>query len=327
MKSHTALSAALTVGLLLGGMATTNPAFAASLPKGNCADPKPYTDLSQCRLRGADLRNRNLEGVNLRGAELYETQLQGSNLTNALIDGRGITYASLEGATGLPAEALAVLKTRYLATPASNAGFTLKALPQDYKGSPEHVAGLDNVDLAIKIPGSQSTIALLSYPIYGDSQLALILARFDNDKFGQPTCYQSVNPFNDGNAYYWGHFDSLKVRPLKHGGYLIGARASGNDGDGEGASSWFKIVLLELTPNCKLAVLHEEFLERAGDYVKRNGEYVTEWCGGELDYQFADDQTAEIKTTIPVSSKKICGDEANPREKHSTKLIKLRLHP
>lgn len=325
MKSYTALSAALTVGLLLGSMATTNTAFASSLPKGNCADPKPYTDLSQCRLRGVDLKNRNLEGVDLRGAELYETQLQGANLTNALIDGRGITYAYLDGATGLPAETLAVLKTRYFATPTKNGGFTLKAVPQGYKGSPEHVAGLDNINLAIKTPGSQSTIALLSYPIYGDSQFALILARFDSGKFDQPACYQSVNPFDDGNAYYWGKFDLLKIRPLSRGGYLIGVRASGSDGDDLGMSQWFKVVVLELSSTCNLSVLHEEYLDRAGDSFERKGEYITEWCGGELDFRFIDDQAIEIKTVIPASSKKICGSNENPREKTLSKQIKLNL--
>jgi len=271
------------------------------------------------------LRNRNLEGVDLRGAELYETQLQGANLTNALIDGRGITYASLEGAIGLPAEALAVLKTKYLATPTKNNGFTLKALPQGYKGSPEHVAGLDNVNLAIKIPDTQSTIALLSYPIYGDSQFSLILARFDNDKFDQPVCHQSVNPFDDGNAYYWGHFDSLKVRPLKQGGYLVGARASGSDGDELGTSEWFKIVVMKLTPTCELTVLHEEFVERSGDSVKRKNGYGLEWCGEELDFRLVDDRTVEIKKILPISSKKVCDSVANPLEKITIKQIKFNL--
>jgi hypothetical protein len=325
MKAHTASSVIFTV-LLFGGMATTNSAIAAPLPKGNCVDPKPYTDLSQCKLRGADLRNRNLEGVDLRGAKLYATQLQGANLTNAKIDGRGITYASLDGATGLPGEALEILKTRYLSTPAKNGGFTLQALPHDYKGSPEHVAGLDNINLATKIAGSQSTIALLSYPIYGDSQLALIVARFDNDKFGQPACYQSANPFDDGNAYYWGRFDSLRVKPLKQGGYLIGVRASGSDGDDMGLSEWFKVVLLELSPTCNLSVLHEEYLSRYGDSVLKNGKYVAEMCGGELDYRLIDDQTVEIKTIFPASSKKTCGANANPHEKILTKQIKINLN-
>ncbi|MDP1635807.1 MAG: hypothetical protein Q8L69_14135, partial [Gallionellaceae bacterium] len=182
------------------------------------------------------------------------------------------------------------------------------------------------VDLAIKVAGSQSTIALLSYPIYGDSQFALILARFDNDKFDQPVCYQSISPFDDGNAYYWGHFDTLKVRPLKHGGYLIGARASGSDGDDLGTSEWFKIIVVKLTPTCEMTVLHDEFAERGGDAVQRKDGYDVEWCGEELDFRLVDDQTVEIRKVLPKSSKKVCDSAANLREKITVKQIKLNLN-
>lgn len=324
--SATLKSQTLKVGMFMSCMAVMGSAAATTLPKGNCADPKPYTDLRHCKFKKANLSNKNLEGVDMRGVELYKTQLQGANLTKALFSGRSITHASLDGAIGLPTEALAIFKTFYLATPNKDNGFTLTSLPHDYTGNIEQVAGLDNLNLAQNNSETQSTIALLSYPRYGDSQRALILARFDNNQFDRPACYQSTKPFNkEGQDYYYGTWESLKTRKLKDGAYLIGALAHGADGDELGTSEWFKVVLLKFSSTCKLTILHDEYLSRGGDSVERNGKYDEEWCGGELDYRFIDDQTAEIKTTIPASSKKVCGDAANPREKILTKQIKLNL--
>lgn len=303
-----------------------HPLTAHALPKGDCANPKPYTDLRHCKLRGADLKNKNLEGTDLRGVELYKAQLQGANLTNALFHGRMITYANLDRVTGLPKEALTLLNYRYLVTPVPTGGYSLKPLPEDYSGSNESVAGLDNINLAKNISGTQTTVALLSYPQYGDSQFALIFARYDSDSFDFPACYQSVNPFNDGKDDYYGHSESLDVRPLSNGGILIGTLTSGADGDEMGMSEWFRIVILELDAKCKLTVLHQEYTSRGGDAVLRNGEYVTEMCGGEPDFSFADDQTVEIRTTFPASSKQVCGALAVPKKKVITKKIKLNTH-
>lgn len=313
----------LGVGLLLGCMAIAGVASAAALPKGNCADPKPFTDLRHCRFEGVDLRNKDLRGADLRGISLYKTQLQGANLTNALFGGSAIVHASLEGVIGLSAEALAILNSAYLVSQ-KQAKVTLSRLPSEYAGSNESVAGLDNVFLAQKTAGNRSTIALLTYPRYGAASTT-IFARFDNNKFDFPACYQSVDLMNDGNSYYFAHWESLKIRELSNGGYLIGAFAYGNDGDEMGLSEWNKIAILELTPTCKLTVLHEEFLERGGNTIERNGKYIEVWCGGALDYRFVDDQTAEIKTVIPVSSKKICGEKARDRRKIEYKRIRLNL--
>jgi hypothetical protein len=303
-----------------------HPLMAYALPKGDCTNPTPHTDLRHCELRGADLKNRNLEGVDLRGVELYQTKLQGANLTNALFHGRMITYAELDGVAGLPTEALALLNKQYLATFAPPKGYSLKPLPKDYSGSNISVAGLDNINLAKKIPGTQTTVALLSYPKYGDSQFALILARYDNDSFDFPACYQGVDPFNDGKGYYYGHSELLDVRPLSSGGYLIGTLTQGSDGDEMGMSEWFKLVILELDAKCRLSILHQEYTSRGGDAVLRNGEYVTEMCGGEPNFSFVDDQTVEIRTTFPVSSKQVCGALAVPKQNVIKKKIKLNRH-
>jgi Pentapeptide repeats (8 copies) len=313
----------LMFSLLISCCAIIFTATAASLPKGNCSAPKPYTDLRHCKYRGADLTNLNLAGVDLRGAELYKTKFHGANLKNALVDGAEITNAFLDGVIGLPAEALGILRTSYLATSNDKDGLVLSALPTNYKGGNENVAGLDNIFLTQKISGTQSTIALLSYPKHGDAQNAGIFARFDNDKFDFPVCYQSIKPFDDGQDYYWGKWSSLKIRHLKNGNYLLGALAKGADGDDSGMSEWSKVVLLEMSPSCKLTVLHEEYLSRGGNAVKRNGKYVTEWCGGSLDYRFVDGETVEIKTITSASSKAICGANAQAKGKVMTKKIKL----
>lgn len=312
------------VGMFVGFIAIVGSANAATLPKGNCADPKPYTDLRHCRFEGADMRNKNLSGTDLRGLSFNKTKLEGATLTNALFDGDAVVHASLDGVIGVSAEALAILKMAYLITKKQKV-IEMTRLPSNYTGSNENVAGLDNVFLAKKAAGKKNTIALLAYPRYGASSTT-IFARFDNDKFDFPACYRSVELMNDGNAYYFAHWESLKTRELVNGGYVIGALARGADGDDQGISEWNKIVLLELTPTCKLTLLHEEFVERAGDYVERNGVSVPVWCGGELDFHFVDDSNVEIETIIPVSSKEVCGDMENKKEKIVSKKIRLNLH-
>jgi Pentapeptide repeats (8 copies) len=314
----------LSIVLIFCFASITDAATATALPKGNCVNPQPYTNLRHCRFEGADLRNKNLEGSDLRGMLLYKTQLQGANLTKALFDGGAITQAYVDGVIGLPNEVIAILKSAYLVTK-NDKDLVLATLPSDYVGSNTNIAGLNNVFLVKKVADSQNTIALLSYPRNGDS-FSEIFARFDNNKFNFPTCYRSIDLMDDGHTYYWPHLDSLQVKPLKNGGYLIGAVLIGSDGDDEGLSEWKKISLLEFSPTCQLTVLHEEFLERAGQSVKRNGEFVDEWCGGEMDYRFVDDQTVEIKTTIPASTKQVCEKDAHAHKKILSKKIKLNLH-
>jgi len=316
-------SVSLGMGLLLGFITITGIAIAAPLPKGNCAAPEPYTNLMHCRFKKTDLRNKDLRGVDLRNVALYKTQLQGSNLTNALFDGVYITHANLDGVIGLPTESLAILKNSYLATSNGKAGFVISALPSNYQGSNENVAGLDNIFMAQKLVGTQTTLALLAHPKYGESPVSAIFARFENDKFDFPACYQSVDLMNDGHAYYWPRWESMKVRALKNGDYLIAVLAQGNDGDDLGLSEWRNISILKMSPRCELNVLHKEYLERAGEPKETNGEYIAEWCGGELDYRFIDDQTVEFKTTYPISTKKVCGELAHAKEHVSYKKIKL----
>ncbi|OIR13935.1 pentapeptide repeat protein [mine drainage metagenome] len=313
----------LAVGLFLGFMTIMGSAIAVPLSKGNCENPKPYTDLRHCRFEKSDLRNKDLQGVDLRNVGLNGTQFQGANLTNALFDGVYITHANLDGVIGLPTEALAILKNSYLAKPNGNAGFVISALPRNYQGSNENVAGLDNLFMAQRVIGTQTTIALLAHPKYGEAPISAIFARFENDKFDFPTCYQSVNLLRDSHTYYWPRWESMKIRLTNDGDYLIGVLAQGNDGDDLGLNEWRQISILMMTPTCKLTVLHKEFLERSGGSIEMNGEYIAEWCGGELGYRFIDDQTVEIKTTYPASTKKVCGDLARANAQVSHKRIKL----
>lgn len=311
----------LSVGLLFGCMASIGSASAGALPKGDCADPQPYTDLNHCRFRGADLRNKNLVGTDLRHAQFNKTQLQGADLTNALIDGRGITYAFLDGVKGLPEEALAILKNRYLVTPRSKTDLTISLLPLEYVAKDRtSIAGLDNIFAASKITGTQNTIALLAYPQYGDTVEAILVARFEDNMLDMPKCYRSWQPFHDKNNYYWPRLESIIVSPLKNGSYGVGIKISGGDGDDLGVSEWDKIAIFELSNSCKLILMHEEYQARANDDSEyKNGDG---WgSGGELDFRFTDKETVEIKTTIwsrALNNK--------TRKKISYKKLKLNTH-
>lgn len=315
IKSDPIGSVLTFAGLLLGCMTITSAVSAATLAKGDCADPQPYTDLNHCRFRGTDLRNKNLVGTDLRQAQFNKTQLQGADLTNALIDGRGITYAFLDGVRGLPEEALAILKNRYLVTRKSKTDLSISLLSPDYvTKNMMSIAGLDNIFAASKVAGTQNTIALLSLPRYGTFE-AVIVARFEDNKLDMPKCYQSWQPYNDNNSYYNPLVDSMIVIPLKNGGYGIGIKISGSDGDDLGVSAWDKIAMLELSNACKLTLLHEEYQGRAADVpVKNQG---IEWgSGGKLDFRLMDDETVEIKTTIWITA---------PPKKTSTKILYKRL--
>lgn len=318
----------IAVVIVLWGGVLAGGASAAPLPKGTCTDPKPYTDLRHCSFREADLRNKDLRGTDLRGTEPYRAELQGANLTGALVDGREITHAYLEGVTGLPPEALKILKTKYLVTKQTGGELVLSVQPSEYQGDYLDIAGLDDIHLAYKVPGTSSTIVILSYPHDGDAP-SPIFARFEQGKFGFPACYRGLGPTKEGEHSYYGKWDSLQVRPLKTGGFLIGARARGWDSDGNGASGSSTVELFTLSPTCRMIKVYHGYLDRGGNSkdIEINGQYPVEWCGGELDYRLLDDHTAEIITTIPVSSKEICGAKANPREQVLRKKISVTEHP
>lgn len=286
-------------------------AGAATLPKGQCADPKPYTDLKHCRYKKADLKNKDLRGTDLRGILFYQTQLQGANLTNALIDGRYISYAFLDGVIGLPAEALVLLKTSYLAKSSVNGEFEISPLPSNYQGSPEGIAGLDNIFLAQKIAGTQSTIALLSNPKYGDYQKSLIVAKFNNDEFEFPACYRSLDLLH-GDDYYYPHWSSMKLKALTNGDFLIGVGATGSDGDDMGSGGWEMVAFLKLTAACDLSLLKKENSTWSEDanHVGCRGEH--------LDYRFLDEQSAEIKRSAHT-----CTESSKSRSKVTRKKIAL----
>lgn len=314
---------AFGVGLLLGCVAIAGTANAATLPKGNCVDPKPYTDLRHCRFEAADLRNRNLEGVDMRNVEFFNTQLQGANLTNALVNGRLIAYANLDGVKGLPEEGMAIVKNKYLVTRGSKTDLAISLLTQDVvtKGT-SNIAGLSNIYLAKKVAGTQSTVALLSLPRYGDGEWfeAIIVARFDDQKFNLPACYRSMDVMNDGQDYHGPLLDSMNVSNLGNGNYGIVVKITGGDSDEDGVYGWDKVVILNLSPTCKLTLVHGAYENRSADLPENN--HDSEWSvGGALDYRFIDDETVEIKTTHRswAPPKKI-------KSKISYKQIKLNLH-
>lgn len=277
-------------GLLLGCAAICGVATAAALPKGDCADPQPFTDLRGCRFKGADLRNRDLRGTDMSGILFYKTQLQGANLKDALFDGRYISYANLDGVIGLPSESLAVLKHSYLVTPNDKGGYSLSQLPSDYKGSNENIAGLDNVFMAQTAESTQHTIALLAYPKYGDGQISAILTQFQNGRFEFPTCYQSINLLNDGK-YYYPRWNSMKVKPLPNGDYLLAVLAAGSDGDDMGVGGWEMLAFLKISSTCAISLLHKEDSEWAENPDK------TGCRGTHLNYHFLDNKAAEITMT------------------------------
>ncbi|GAB5606512.1 pentapeptide repeat-containing protein [Sideroxyarcus sp. TK5] len=289
-------------------------AEAATLPKGDCLDPKSFTDLRHCRFKGADLRNVDLQGADMRGILFFRTQLQGANLTNALIDGRYITYAFLDGVIGLPTEALKIINTSYLVTPKDRDDYSISALPSDYKGGNENIAGLDNIFLTQNVAGTYSTLALLAYPKYGDTQKSTIFARFDNEKFDFPACYRSVNLLSSVRHYY-PRWNSMKVKSTSNSGYLIGVHASGQDGDDMGMGGWDMIAFIKLSLNCDISVLHKENAKWAEDPEQ------TSCQGGHLDYRLVDERTAEIQITEHT-----CGLSEKSKAKVSYKKIKLDIH-
>jgi len=294
-------------------------ATADTLPKGKCTDPKPKTDLRHCRFEGVDLRNKDLHGADLRGINLYKTQLQGADLTNALFSGKTITYAYLDGAKGLPEVGLYILKNQYAVTSMGNADFMISLLQPEYVAKTSmNIAGLDNIFLANKVASTQSTIALLSFPRYGDFIDAIIVARFENNNLDLPVCYRSVQPLD--NRHYYPNISYMAVTLLSNGGFGIGVKISGSDGDELGISAWDKLVILELSATCKLTLLYEEYQSRVSDKPGKNQD--DEWeSGSKLDFRFMNSETVEIKTTnwSKVSSKKI-------KKNISNKEIKLNLH-
>lgn len=152
------------------------------------------------------------------------------------------------------------------------------------------VAGQWNADMVQRARNKPHTIAILDWPKNREGKTMTIVARFDNDKFDIPACYQSVELLNDERLYY-SSWSSMKIRESANGDYLIGVHASGGDGDGEGSGGWDLITLLKLTSACKLTILHKEYNDWLEDYE------VTSCYGTHLDFRFIDDQSAEITMT------------------------------
>lgn len=305
------------VWLILVCTPITNSAIAAPLPKGNCADPKPYTDLRHCDLAGKDLSNKDLRGADLRVASLYLTEFQGANLTGAMFDRNKLLLAELDGAQGLPKEILDTLSIyniindkNYLVTRNGNSTITLS--PHDaVQGIQENIVGLANIQMLHKVENQPHAIAVLDWPRNNDYKGKVIVARFDNEKFDMPTCYQDINLMNR-EGHYNADWASMRVKPMANGGYLIGIRASGGDGDEENISGWDMVAFLKLTSSCKLSILHTEdngWLEKP-DHTRCHGV--------ELDYRFIDEKAAEV-LMIPHT----CDGIAKSRAKVSYKKIEL----
>ncbi len=286
-------STSFVVGMFFGFIAIIDSAIAAPLPKGNCADPKPYTDLRHCDLAGKDLSNKDLRGVDLRVASLYLTEFQGANLTGAMFDRNKLLLAELDGAKGLPKDIVDTLKVysvindkNYLVTRNANSTITLAA-HEAVQGIEENIVGLASIQMVSKIENQPHVIAVLDWPRNNDYKGKVIVARFDNEKFDMPTCYQDVNLIGR-EGHYNADWTSMKVKSIANGGDLIGIRASGGDGDEEDISGWDKVVFLKLSSNCKLSILHTEdngWLERPDHTI----------CHGvELDYRFIDEKAAEV---------------------------------
>jgi hypothetical protein len=310
---------AFSVGLLLGCMSIAGAATAAALPKGDCADPKPNTDLRHCRLEGVDLKDKDLSGSDLRVMSLYKTQMQGANLTNALFDRNKLLLAKLDGAQGLPKEILDTLSIynvindkNFLVSYNNNSNSTITLSPHEAaQGIQNNIAGLASINMLSNVDNMSHTIAVLDWPRYSETKGMVIVARFDNGKFDMPACYQSANLLN-GDKYYYPDWNSMKVKPLAKGGYLIGIQASGSDGDGEGIGGWDMVVFLKLSPICGLTVLQKVDSGWA-EGVDKTG------CRGEhLDYRFLDEQTAEIMNTAHT-----CDSSAKSKAKVNRKKIIL----
>lgn len=303
--------------LLLGCIAIMDTATAASLPKGNCSAPHPYTDLRHCDFEKADLSNKDLRGTDLRVASLYQTDFDGADLTNALFDRNQLLAAQFEGAKGLPKDILDTLSLYSVINDKNfrvtrNANSTITLSPHEgVQGIQEDIAGLANIQLLSRVANRQHTIAVLDWPRDNDYKNVVIVSRFDNDKFDMPACYQSLKLLDD-RRYYNAHWTSMKVKPLTNGGYLIGIRASGGDSDELDISGWDMVAFLKLTPTCNLSVLHREdnsWLEKP-DHTRCHGT--------ELDYRFLDEQTAEILMTAHT-----CGTAGKSKAKVTSKKIKL----
>ncbi|BCK87234.1 hypothetical protein MIZ01_1006 [Sideroxyarcus emersonii] len=310
-------STSITVGLFFSFITIMGSATAVPLPKGNCADPKPYTDLRHCRFEGKDLSNKDLRGTDLRVASLYLTDLQGANLTKALFDRNKLLLAELDGAQGLPKEILDTLRVysaindrNYLVTHNGNSNITLTP-HEAVDGIQENIVGLANIQMVMKVENQPYTIALFDWPRNNDYKGNVIIARFDNDKFEMPACYRGINLMNR-DSHYNADWTSMKVMALANGGYLIGIRASGGDGDEMDISGWDMVAFFKLTSNCNIVILHKE---ESGWLEKPDH---TGCQGVELDFSLLDEQTAET-----ISVPHTCSVSDKFKEKVSYKKIKL----
>lgn len=307
----------LVAGMFVVLFILTNSVIAAPLPKGDCKAPKPFTDLRHCYFEKTDLSNKDLRGVDLRVESLYQTDLSGADLTNALFDRNKLLVADLSGVKGLPKDILDTLslyeilnEKNYLVTQNSNSTLTLSP-HEAVDGIQENIVGLANIQMVRKVENQPHTIALFDWPRNNDYKGNVIIARFDNDKFEMPACYRWINLMNK-RGHYNADWTSMKVMALANGGYLIGIRASGGDGDEMDISGWDMVTFLNLTSSCSLFVLHKEengWLENPDH---------TGCQGVELDFRFLNEQTAEI-----ISIPHTCNVTAKFKAKVSYKKIRL----
>ncbi|MGE5155344.1 MAG: pentapeptide repeat-containing protein, partial [Bdellovibrio bacteriovorus] len=94
---------ALRRALGLGLLAVAALAGAEDLPRGDCAAPRPATDLRHCnlgeaRLQGVDLRNAQLDGVRFENADLTGCKLAGASLVKANLRWTKLAACDLTGA-------------------------------------------------------------------------------------------------------------------------------------------------------------------------------------------------------------------------------------
>jgi Pentapeptide repeats (8 copies) len=310
---------ALGACLFLACLTIAGAVCAAALPKGNCADPTPYTDLRHCNFARADLTNKDLSGADLRVKSLYGTLFGGANLTNALYERDILLMAELDGVQGLPQEILSTFaiysrinNNNYLVTQKgkSISSITL-ASNEAVQGTQENIAGLASFYMVRKAENESQTMAMLDWPRNSEGQRVSIVARFDKDKLEVPACYQTVSLLKE-DRYYYPHWGKTMIRSLGGNAYLIGVMASGSDGDGESVGGWHKIAFLKLSSDCSLSILHQEeseWLENPDG---------TGCQGKRLDFDLVNDQSAAIKITDHI-----CRTSSKAKAKTTYKKIKL----
>jgi hypothetical protein len=152
------------------------------------------------------------------------------------------------------------------------------------------VVGQENDDLAVFTKDKQSILALLDWPKGFDGPMMSVIAKLDAKNPEIPSCYRPINLINN-EKYYYPSWHAFKVMLLSDEGYMIGARASGSDGDGESSGGWDMIAILKLSSSCELTLLHKEEDGWLSDYDETN-------CYGQhLDFRFLNSTSVEFIRT------------------------------